>query len=69
MAKATQDSVKINDKEYKLTELSAEAKTQLTNLRVCDAEIGRLKAQLAIAETARNAYARVLEEQLPKTIS
>jgi hypothetical protein len=45
MAKATQDSVKINDKEYKLTELSAEAKTQLTNLRVCDAEIGRLKAQ------------------------
>ena len=64
---ATQDTVKINDKEYKLADLSAEAKAQLTNLRVCDAELQRLKAQIAITETAKAAYGRALEAALPKT--
>jgi len=64
---ATKDTVKINDKEYKLADLSNEAKAQLTNLRVCDAELQRLKAQIAITETARNAYARALDAALPKT--
>lgn len=63
----TQATVKINDKEYKLADLSKEAKDQLTNLRVCDGELQRLKAQIAITETARNAYARALDAALPKT--
>lgn len=63
---ATKDTVKINDKEYKLADLSAEAKAQLTNLRVCDAELQRLKAQIAITETARAAYRRALESALPR---
>jgi len=63
---ATKDTVKINDKEYKLADLSAEAKAQLTNLRVCDAELQRLKAQIAITETAKVAYGRALEAALPK---
>ena len=61
------DTVKVNDKEYKLADLSAEAKAQLTNLRVCDVELQRLKAQQAITETARTAYARALDAALPKT--
>lgn len=61
-----QDTVKINDKEYKLSDLSDDAKAQLTNLRVCDAEMQRLKAQQAITETARSAYARALDAALPK---
>jgi len=67
MANVKRDTVKINDKEYKLADLSNEAKAQLTNLHVCDAEIQRLKAKLAITETARIAYARALDAQLPKT--
>lgn len=67
MTTEKRDTIKINDKEYKLADLSAEAKAQLNNLRICDAEIQRLKAQLAIVETARNAYARVLDAELPKT--
>lgn len=63
---ATKDTVKINDKEYKLADLSADAKAQLTNLRVCDAELQRLKAQIAITETAKAAYGRALEAALPK---
>lgn len=62
----TQETVKINGREYKLADLSAEAKAQLTNLRVCDAELQRLKAQIAITETAKAAYASVLEAALPK---
>ncbi|MDD2266039.1 DUF6447 family protein [Sulfuricurvum sp.] len=58
--------LKFNDKEYKISDLSEEAKAQLTNLRVCDAEISRLKAQLAITETARNTYTQVLSNLLPK---
>lgn len=34
-------------------------------LQVTDAEIGRLNAQLAIAQTARNAYANALKAALP----
>jgi hypothetical protein len=62
-----QDIIKINDKEYKLADLSVEAKTQLTNLRVCDVELQRLNAQIAITETAKAAYARALEAALPKS--
>jgi hypothetical protein len=63
---ATKDTVKINDKEYQLADLSSEAKAQLTNLRVCDAELQRLKAQIAITETAKAAYGRALTDALPK---
>jgi len=36
------------------------------NLRVTDAEIEKLKQQLAIYQTARTAYARALSAELPK---
>ena len=60
-------TVTINGKEYDSEKLSDQAKSQLTNLRVCDAELQRLKAQVAITETARIAYIRALEGELPKT--
>lgn len=59
-------TIKIDDKDYDLDKLSTEAKAQLTSLQVCDQEIQRLQAQLAIAQTARMAYARALGEALPK---
>lgn len=63
---ATKDVVRINDKEYRLADLSQEAQAQLTNLRVCEAELQRLKAQIAITETAKAAYGRALEAALPR---
>jgi len=60
-------TIKINDKNYDTETLSDAAKAQLTSLQVTDQEIQRLNIQLAIAQTARNAYARALAELLPKT--
>lgn len=58
--------VNIDGKDYDTDTFSAEAKAQLTSLQVTDAEIQRLNIQLAIAQTARNAYAKALQEMLPK---
>lgn len=58
-------TVKIDDNEYNVGDLSEDARQQIANLRVADQEIERLESQLALARTARNAYARALAEQLP----
>jgi hypothetical protein len=65
MARATSQTVNIDGHEYKLADLSDEARNQLVNLRVCDDEIARLRQRLAIAQTARAAYAKALAEALP----
>ena len=61
--------IKIDDKEYALDALSAEAKDQLASLQFVDAELARLSAQAAVYQTARMAYAAALKELLPKTLS
>jgi hypothetical protein len=66
MTNEQQGFVRINDREYALTDLSDDAKAQLKSLRITDVEIERLRAQLAIYKTARIAYARELEALLPK---
>jgi hypothetical protein len=62
----TRKTIKINNKEYNLEDLSSEAKVQIANVRVCDAELRRLKAMVAINETAKAAYSRALLDALPK---
>ena len=59
-------TITINDKEYNLDDLSDNAKAQLGSLQVTDQEIIRLEQQLRIVQTARNAYARALNAELPK---
>ena len=59
-------TITINDKEYILDDLSDDAKAQLGSLQLTDQEIVRLQQQLAIAQTARNAYAQALNAELPK---
>ncbi|MBK1692777.1 DUF6447 family protein [Ectothiorhodospira mobilis] len=63
----TPRSITIDGTEYPLDQLSENARSQVMNLRVTDHEIARLKQQLAICQTARAAYARALEGELPKT--
>lgn len=57
--------IKIDGKDYDTDQMSIEAKHQLTNVQVTDAEIQRLQVQLGIAQTARNAYAKALALALP----
>ncbi|MED5296057.1 DUF6447 family protein [Salinicola sp. LHM] len=59
-------TVTIDGTDYNLADLSENARAQVTNLRVTDQEIARLQQQLAIAQTARTAYARALSAELPK---
>ena len=54
----------INDKEYDLDDLSETAKSQIVNIQVVDGEIGRLNQQLAIMQTARNAYGKALDTEI-----
>ncbi|CCE22662.1 MULTISPECIES: DUF6447 family protein [Methylotuvimicrobium] len=66
MSEANKQIVTINGIEYDLNDLSENAKNQINNLRVTDAEIQRLNTLLGIAQTARAAYARVLNDELAK---
>lgn len=61
-------TIKIDNKDYDTDKLSAEAKTQLTSLQVTDGEIRRLQIQLAIAQTARMAYAKALQAALSESL-
>lgn len=61
---AVKQTVTIDNVEYKLSDLSEKAKNQLVNLRITDQEITRLNRQLAIAQTARAAYAKVLSAEI-----
>ncbi|MDX9786205.1 MAG: DUF6447 family protein [Desulfobacterales bacterium] len=66
MTTPMEQTVTIDGVEYKLSELSENAKNQLMNVRVTDQEIARLQQKLAIVQTARTAYARALAEELSK---
>ena len=66
MAGKESQKVTIDDKEYDPDKLSDAAKGQIVNLKVVDQEIASLQQKLAIAQTARNAYATALKEELPE---
>lgn len=66
MAKDETQYVTIDGHEYILSDLSENARNQLINLRVTDQEIQRLNQLLAIAQTARTAYANALKAELPE---
>ena len=54
-----------NGKTYNVSELPEAAQKQLINVKIADSEIWRLQMQLAIAQTAHNAYQQALIELLP----
>lgn len=58
-------SIKFEDKEYLISALSDEAKANLQGLQFAEAEIGRIKSQLAMFQTASNAYKTALIGKLP----
>lgn len=67
MEEEKQVKININGTEYNLADLSDDAKAQVKSLRFADAEIKRLKRQLALVQTAHNAYMQVLQATLPKS--
>ncbi len=59
-------NIKIDDVDYKLDDLSDNAKAQLQGIQVAEGEIKRLNVLLALAQTARNAYLQALQADLPE---
>lgn len=57
-------TIKIDNKEYDLDQLSTEAKAQLASMQFADAELQRLGFLTAAMQTARNAYAQALNVAL-----
>ena len=57
-------TITIDGQEYDLDSLSEDIKSQVQMLQLTDEEISRLNVQLAIAQTARSAYARSLQQAL-----
>jgi hypothetical protein len=56
--------ITIDGKEYDTDQLSTEAKNQLGSIRFVDRKMAELQAEIAALQTARNAYARALNEKL-----
>ena len=57
-------TITIDKKDYELESLSDETRANITSMQYCDGEIQRLQMQLALVQTARMAYARVVTEGL-----
>lgn len=62
----TPEVITIDDQAYTLDQLGQDAQQQLQNLRVTDQFIARIQTDLGIAQTARNAYGRVVNQNLPE---
>ena len=58
--------VTIDDKEYDTDDLSDEANAQFQSLQFVTNELTRLELKTAALQTARNAYATALKEELDK---
>jgi len=61
------ENITIDGKQYELGALPEAVRHQVANLQATDGEIARLQMQLAIAQTARNAYVRALQDEMSKS--
>ena len=69
MTENSEQKIQINNVEYKLGDLSDNAQGQIRGLQMAENEIKRLNAQIALAQTARNAYMQALQDDLPESNS
>lgn len=61
-----QPKITVDGKEYLIDSLSDDAKAQLGAVNMTDRKIAEVQQDLAILQTARNAYAQALAAALPK---
>ena len=66
MAEGTDQKITIDEVEYNLSDLSDNAKAQLTNIQFVDAQIQQLNNEWAVADTARMGYTNALKAEMAK---
>ena len=59
--------IKLDDIEYNSEDLSDGAKAQLLSLQFVDAQIRRLKNEVSISETARQAYIAAVKREIEQS--
>ena len=59
------ETIKIDDVDYKMSELSDECRAEIQSLQFTEALIVRLNFELAVAETAKIAYQNAVVTKLP----
>ena len=59
-------SITMDDKEYKVEDMSDQAKAQLSNIQFVDGQIQQLRNEWAISDTARLGYTAALKGELVK---
>ena len=59
-------SITMDDKEYKVEDMSDDAKTQLLNIQFVDRQIQQLQNEWAVSDTARLGYTAALKGELVK---
>ena len=64
MSKAEEQKITIDEIEYKLDELSDNAKAQIANIQFVDAQLQQLNNELAVSDTARIGYSNALKAEL-----
>ena len=60
-----EETITIDEIEYKVSELSDECRAEIQSLAFNEAMIVRLTNELAVAQTALNAYRRAVSDTLP----
>ena len=58
-------SININGREFNIDDLSDSAKAQIANIQLVDQKINSIQQEIAILQTARNAYTAALQAELP----
>ena len=58
-------NITIDGVEYDLDKLSDAAKSHINSLQLAEQKMAQLRTELAMIQTARNAYAEALKTELP----
>tara|TARA_B110000093_G_scaffold177385_1_gene214319 strand:- start:1457 stop:1684 length:228 start_codon:yes stop_codon:yes gene_type:complete len=66
---ATLQTILLNDVKYDVASFSENAIEQLKGMQMADTEIKNIQIQLALAQTARNAYIHSLQLDLPEPLN
>jgi hypothetical protein len=59
--------ITVDDIEYNTEDLSDNGKAQLASLQFLEVQMSKLKNEIAVYQTARNAYVAALKAELEKT--
>lgn len=58
--------ITVDDIEYNTEDLSENGKAQLASLQFLEAQMSKLKSEIAVYQTARTSYASALKDELEK---